>query len=352
MQILVTGSGGLIGSQAVEHFGKQGHRVIGIDNNMRRTFFGPGGDVNWNIERLNALDIDFVNCAVDIQITKDVIEIFDDNPIDVVIHCAAQPSHDKASDIPLLDFGVNATGTVNLLEATRLHAPDAAFIFMSTNKVYGDVPNELPLEELATRWDYADPADYNGIDENCRIDQCLHSLFGASKVAADVMVQEYGRYFGMKTVAFRGGCLTGAAHSGVKLHGFLSFLVKTAMHGEQYSILGYKGKQVRDQIHSYDVIRAFECFIDNPRSGEVYNLGGGRDNSASILESIDLIEQTANIKVEYEYVDENRIGDHICYISNLTKLQSHYPDWSITRSLPNIVEEMVRFEQEQLSVRV
>jgi CDP-paratose 2-epimerase len=270
-----------------------------------------------------------------------VNQIFAEKRFDLIVHCAAQPSHDKAGEIPLLDFEVNALGTMNLLEATRQHCPDAVFIFLSTNKVYGDAPNELPLQELASRWDYARQEDWHGINENCRIDRCLHSLFGASKTAADVAAQEYGRYFGMKVGVFRGGCLTGPAHSGVELHGFLSYLVKCAVESIPYRIYGYKGKQVRDQIHSRDVISAFEMFTADPHCGEVYNLGGGRANSVSVLEAIDMIEQTAGVKLSWTYDDGNRVGDHICYISDLRKLRAHFPDWSITTEVATIIEEMV-----------
>lgn len=260
----------------------------------------------------------------------------------MIVHCAAQPSHDKAKEIPLVDFEVNAMGTLNLLEATRLNSPDAVFIFMSTNKVYGDAPNEIPLCELTTRWDYARPEDYNGIREDCRIDRTLHSLFGASKTAADVLAQEYGKYFGLKVGIFRGGCLTGENHSGVQLHGFLSYLFKVAEVGGTYTIFGYKGKQVRDQIHSSDVVGAFVEFARNPRAGEVYNLGGGRANSASILECLDKIEALLGKGVARNYVDQPRVGDHICYISDLSKLKSHYPNWQIQWSLDQILERMAR----------
>lgn len=344
MKILVTGSSGLIGSEAVEHFDARGHHVFGVDNNMRREFFGPPGDTTWNLERLKKTTHRFTHYDLDIRHRERVIALFKEQRFDMVIHCAAQPSHDKARDIPFIDFDVNAVGTLNLLEATRQHSPEAVFIFMSTNKVYGDAPNEIPLIELETRWDYAREEDYHGISETCRIDQCLHSLFGASKVAADVVAQEYGRYFGMKVGIFRGGCLTGSGHSGVELHGFLSYLVKVAVTGRPYVIYGYQGKQVRDQIHSFDVIRAFEAFAQNPKPGEVYNLGGGRGNAASVLECIQLIEEMSGSKLTWSYQEQNRIGDHICYISDLGKLKKHFPDWSITRSLPDIIGEMIEAE--------
>lgn len=341
MKVLVTGSSGLIGSEAVLHYDLEGHEVFGIDNNMRETFFGPKGDTSWNLERLKAATSRFRHVNMDIRDRDALYTLFNENRFDLIIHCAAQPSHDKARDIPILDFEVNALGTVNLLESTRLHCPDAVFIFMSTNKVYGDAPNEIPLKELPTRWEYANEEDWHGVAETCRIDRTLHSLFGASKTAADVVAQEYGKYFGMKVGVFRGGCLTGENHTGVQLHGFLSYLVKVAKSGGTYQILGYKGKQVRDQIHSVDVIGAFNAFYNQPRPGEVYNLGGGRENSASILECIAKIEACTGKSINHDYVDENRVGDHICYISDLRKLKGDYPDWSLTWSLDRIIEHMV-----------
>jgi CDP-paratose 2-epimerase len=340
-KILVTGSSGLIGSEAVEHFDRQGHKVIGVDNNMRRVFFGEPGDTTWNLERLRSVTRNFTHFSVDIRDRTALEELFRAHKFDLIVHCAAQPSHDKARDIPILDFEVNALGTVNLLEATRLQCPEAVFVFLSTNKVYGDAPNELPLKELETRWEYARSEDLNGIDEHCRIDRTLHSLFGASKASADLMAQEYGRYFGMKVCVFRGGCLTGPSHSGVELHGFLSYLVKVALSGGTYTVFGYKGKQVRDNIHSHDVVRAIEAFAANPRPGEVYNMGGGRENSVSMLEAIAKIEQMNGKKLNWKYVDENRKGDHICYISNLAKFRSHYPNWSITIGLDEILRQII-----------
>jgi CDP-paratose 2-epimerase len=344
-KILVTGSSGLIGSEAVEYFDRQGHHVVGTDNNMRRLFFGAPGDTLWNLERLKRTAKRFTPTALDIRDRYGVMSLFREHRFDLIVHCAAQPSHDKAADIALLDFEVNALGTVNLLEATRLHCRDATFVFMSSNKVYGDAPNEKPLRELETRFDYADPADFDGIDENCRIDRTLHSLFGASKAAADIYAQEYGRYFGMKVGVFRGGCLTGPSHSGVELHGFLSYLLKVANLGKPYTVFGYKGKQVRDNVHSFDVVRAFEEFAHNPRPGEVYNLGGGRENSISILEAISRIEALTDKKIEWTYTEQARKGDHICYITNLNKLKGHYPSWSITRNLDSILEEMCAEER-------
>jgi CDP-paratose 2-epimerase len=340
MRVIVTGSNGLIGSEAVRYFDARGARVYGIDNNMRADFFGPQGDTTWNLRRLEATCRRFEHQPLAVRDRGAMQDAVRETEPDLVIHCAAQPSHDLASSRPFDDFDVNAVGTLNLLEATRRHAPEAVFILMSTNKVYGDVPNERPLVELPTRFDYADASDRDGIDETCRVDRCLHSLFGAGKLAGDVLTQEYGRYFGMKTGVFRGGCLTGPFHSAVPLHGFLSYLVRVAVKGEPYTIIGYKGKQVRDQIHSEDVVRAFEAFSRDPRPGEVYNLGGGRENSASILELIDRLEQMTGRRIERRYEEKPRVGDHIVYISNLAKLRAHYPGWELTRSLDDIVADV------------
>jgi len=345
MRVLITGSTGLIGSEAVEYFARRGHSIHGIDNNMRADFFGPQGDTTWRLKQLFGSVPNYIHHSLDIRDRTAIMGLFAKHRIGAVIHCAAQPSHDLAKDRPFDDFDVNAAGTLNLLESARKHCPEAPFVFMSTNKVYGDAPNELSLVELPRRWDYADLADYQGINETMRIDQSKHSLFGASKAAADLMVQEYGRYFGMPTACFRGGCLTGQNHSGVELHGFLSFLVKTALRGETFTIFGYKGKQVRDQIHSLDVVRAFEAFIDAPRGGEVYNLGGGRESNASILECFEMIEAVSRRKVSWRYDERNREGDHICYISDMTKFRSHYPSWALSRRVPDIIDEMVRFEE-------
>ena len=349
MKVLVTGSSGLIGSEAVEYFDWQGHEVVGVDNNMRRVFFGSAGDTLWNLERLKGVTKRFTHAELDIRGRAAIEDLFRTQRFDLIVHCAAQPSHDKAREIPLLDFEVNARGTVNLLEATRQHSPEAVFIFLSTNKVYGDAPNEIPLVELEKRYDYARVEDFAGIDETCRIDQTMHSLFGASKAAADLVAQEYGRYFHMNVGIFRGGCLTGPAHSGVELHGFLSYLVKVTLGGSGYSVLGYKGKQVRDNIHSHDVVRAIEEFAANPRPGEVYNLGGGRANSISVLEAIERIEQVTGRKLDWRYVDEARRGDHVCYISNLGKFQSHYPNWKITRGLDTILEEIIASQRTRVA---
>jgi CDP-paratose 2-epimerase len=338
--LLVTGSSGLIGSEVCTYFAQQGWAIRGVDNNMRAEFFGPGGDTRWNQKRLQDGLHNFSHHELDIRDRTAVLELMEALKPDAIVHCAAQPSHDLAAKIPFKDFDTNALGTVNLLEATRLYAPNASFVHMSTNKVYGDAPNELALVEQETRWDYAEAQDFGGIAESFRIDQSKHSIFGASKVAADIMVQEYGRYFGMNTCCLRGGCLTGPNHCGVELHGFLSYLTKCNLEGKKYFVYGYKGKQVRDNIHSLDVARFIHAFIEKPRQGEVYNLGGGRDNSCSILEAFSRIEAVSGKKMEYEYVDKNREGDHICYISDLSKIKAHYPEWDITKSLPMIFEEI------------
>src|SRR5437764_15338609 len=331
MEIVITGSSGLIGSEAVEYFAERGHDIQGIDNNMRADFFGSQGDTSWRLAQLLSKVKRFTHHGLDIRNRTAVLQFFSNRRTGAVIHCAAQPSHDLAKDRPFDDFDVNAGGTLNLLEAARRHCPEPPFIFMSTNKVYGDVPNELPLVELPTRWDYADPTYHEGIDERLRIDRSVHSLFGAWKVAADVMVQEYGRYFGMPTVCFRGGCLTGPNHSGVELHGFLSYLVRCNIEQREYKVFGYKGKQVRDNIHSEDVANLILAFCESPRCGEVYNVGGGRENSCSILEAFAAVEELTGKRQKYTYLEQNRIGDHICYYSDLRKIKAHFPGWSIRR---------------------
>lgn len=340
-KLLVTGSNGLIGSEVVTYFDNRGWQVAGIDNNMRRDFFGQDGDTLWNLRRLQATCSHFTHYDLDIRDRAAVLHLLKTIQPDLIVHAAAQPSHDLAAKRPFDDFDVNAGGTLNLLEAARQHAPEAVFVHMSTNKVYGDRPNSIDLIEKDTRWDYADPAFANGIDETFPIDHSRHSLFGASKVAADVMVQEYGRYFGMKTCCLRGGCLTGPNHSGVQLHGFLSHLIRCNVEEREYTIFGYQGKQVRDNIHAYDVARCIEMFYEQPQSGAVFNLGGGRDNSVSILEAFDRAEQLTGKKMRYHYTDEPRIGDHICYISDLTHLRRSLPGWDITKTLDNIFEEIV-----------
>ncbi len=340
--LLVTGSAGLIGSEVASFLAGDYDAVHGVDNNMRATFFGPPGDTRWRERQLEATLPNYRHHEIDIRDRDAVLQLIEATKPDVIVHAAAQPSHDLAAKIPFDDFDTNAGGTLNLLEATRRYAKDAVFVLMSTNKVYGDAPNRLPLKELDTRWDYAAAGDYDGIAEDFTIDQSKHSLFGASKVAADVMVQEYGRYFGMATCCLRGGCLTGPNHSGVELHGFLSYLIKCNIEGKKYFIYGYKGKQVRDNIHAHDVALFIRAFAEKPRIAEVYNIGGGRANSVSILEAFDRAEQLSGKKMVSEYVDQNREGDHICYISDLRKMQSHYPGWGITKDLDAVFEEIHR----------
>jgi CDP-paratose 2-epimerase len=338
--ILVTGSSGLIGSEVIAYFAETGWRAHGIDNNMRADFFGPAGDTRWNLKRLLATYSNFQHNEVDIRDRARVQELLRELRPDAIVHAAAQPSHDLAASRPYDDFDVNAVGTLNILEAARQTCPESPFVQLSTNKVYGDAPNEIRLKELEQRWDYADPAYYNGIPETFRIDQSKHSIFGASKVAADIMTQEYGRYFGMPTCVLRGGCLTGPNHSGVELHGFISYLIKCNLDERIYRIFGYQGKQVRDNIHSYDVMQFIRRFIEAPRVGEVYNLGGGRANSVSILEAFYLISEISGKPMRYEYVDQNRQGDHICYISNLAKIKAHYPGWEITKDIQTTFNEI------------
>jgi CDP-paratose 2-epimerase len=339
-KLLVTGSSGLIGSEVVQHFAKLGWNVTGVDNNMRADFFGPPGDTRWNQKRLVESVPDFVHTELDIRDRAGTQKLLKELKPNLIVHTAAQPSHDLAASRPLDDFDVNAVGTLNMLEATRLHAPDAVFVHMSTNKVYGDRPNSIALRELATRYDYADDTYEHGIAETFSIDQSKHSVFGASKVAADVMVQEYGRYFGLKSCVLRGGCLTGPNHSGVELHGFLSYLIKCNLEGRTYKVFGYLGKQVRDNIHSYDVARFIEEFNNSPKCGEVYNLGGGKANSVSILEAFERISQLSGKPMKYDYIDQNRSGDHICYYSDLRKMLAQFPNWSITKSLNDIFSEI------------
>ena len=341
MHVLVTGSSGLIGSEAVMFFDQLGFRIYGADNNMRADFFGAKGDTTWNRKRLEETCTQFTHHELDIRDRETVDALFSKTHFDLILHAAAQPSHDLAAKRPFDDFDVNAVGTLNLLEACRKHCPDAVFIHMSTNKVYGDRPNKIKLKEHETRWDYDDPKYVNGIPEDFPVDQSLHSLFGASKLAGDILAQEYGRYFGLKVGIFRGGCLTGPHHSGVELHGFLNYLVLVALREGPYTIFGYKGKQVRDQIHSHDVINAFWRFAQDPKPGEVYNLGGGKENAASLIECVDIIERLSGKRPELTYTDQNRIGDHICYYSDLSKLRSHYPGWDLTYTIEEIIEEMI-----------
>lgn len=339
-KFLVTGAGGLIGSEVVRYFIQKGIEVIGIDNNMRADFFGEKGDTTWNIKQLENNYKGFTNFNVDIRNRDKVVKFVREHKPDAIIHAAAQPSHDLAASRPFDDFDVNAVGTLNLLEANRQTNPATPFVHLSTNKVYGDAPNYLNLIEKETRYDYADADFYNGIKESFTIDQSKHSLFGASKVAADVMVQEYGRYFNMPTCCLRGGCLTGPNHSGVELHGFLSYLIKCNLTETEYKIFGYKGKQVRDNIHSFDVANFIGHFLSAPRVAEVYNIGGGRSNSISILEAFKLIESISGRPMKYSYCEVNRIGDHMCYISDLSKLYAHYPGWQITKDLSTTFGEI------------
>jgi len=341
---LITGSAGLIGSEAVEFFSEKFDLILGIDNNMRSYFFGEDASTEWNNNRLKTIIGNYKNYNIDIREFNKLEEVFKEfgNDIKLVLHTAAQPSHDWAAKEPLTDFTVNANGTLNMLELTRLYCPKAVFIFTSTNKVYGDNPNFLPLIELEERWEIDENHTFfkNGIDESMSIDQTKHSLFGVSKVAADVLVQEYGRYFNMNTVVFRGGCLTGPQHSGTQLHGFLSYLMKCAFTGDHYTIFGYKGKQVRDNIHSWDMVNMFWNFYQNPRTGEVYNAGGSRHSNCSIMEAIKICERITGKKINYSYAKENRIGDHIWYISDVNKFKKHYPDWLYKYYLEDILSQI------------
>ncbi len=345
---LITGSSGLIGSEVCVYFDRQGFEVHGLDNNQRAVFFGPPGDTRWNQKRLESMLPRFQHHELDVRDREGILALIAKMKPDVIIHAASQPSHDKAAAIPFDDFETNATGTLNLLEAARRSCPQSPFIHMSTNKVYGDRPNTIKLKELETRWDYDDPAYEHGIPEEFSIDQSKHSLFGASKAASDILVQEYGRYFDMPSCCLRGGCLTGPNHSGVELHGFLSYLVKCNLEEREYKIFGYKGKQVRDNIHSEDVAAFMFAFYQKPRIAEVYNLGGGKDNSCSIREAFTMTEELTGKKMKSTYIDENRIGDHIVYYSDLRKMKQHYPNWDITKSLPDTLAEIVAAWKERL----
>jgi len=344
--VIVSGSGGLIGAEAARRFAKDGYTVAGIDNDMRAHFFGEEASTKWAVERLNAELPSYHHHCVDIRDYSALEKVFKEYAGETVliVHTAAQPSHDWAAKEPLTDFGVNAVGTINLLELTRQHCRDAPFIFTSTNKVYGDTPNYLPLIEQETRWevDPSHPYAEHGIDETMSIDNSKHSIFGASKLAADVLVQEYGRYWGMKTTCFRGGCLTGPGHSGAELHGFLSYLMKCAITGREYRIFGYKGKQVRDNIHSHDLVEGFVQFFEAPRSGEVYNIGGGRYSNCSLKEAIQMCERIVGKRMVCTYVDDNRVGDHIWWISDVRKFEAHYPRWGHKYDLMRILEEIER----------
>lgn len=347
-RILVTGSCGLIGSEVCVYFGRLGFRVYGIDSNHRAVFFGPEGDTSWSLARLRNEIPRYEHSDLDIRNREAVLEKVREIRPDLIVHTAAQPSHDRAAAIPFVDFEVNALGTLHMLEAARQFCAESPFLHMSTNKVYGDLPNTIPLRELPTRWDYAGAPYEHGIPETFSIDQSKHSLFGASKLAGDILVQEYGRYFNLPTCCLRGGCLTGPNHSGVELHGFLSYLVRCAVEGRPYKIFGYKGKQVRDNIHSEDVARFMYEFYARPRVAEVYNLGGGKQNSCSILEAFAMAEEATGRKIRFSYVEENRIGDHICYYSDLRKMTAHYPNWGISKSLPAIFQEIAAAWQRRL----
>jgi CDP-paratose 2-epimerase len=342
MKALVTGSAGLIGSEAAKFFAEKGFEIVGIDNNMRSYFFGEEASTEWNRKKVESqLKKAYTHYNTDIRDNDEIAKIFKKHKFDLIIHTAAQPSHDWAAREPFTDFTVNANGTLVLLENMRQHCPDAVFIFTSTNKVYGDSPNSLPLIEFEKRWEL--PKDhhfYKGIDESMSIDNTKHSIFGASKVAADIMVQEYGKYFDFKTAVFRGGCLTGPSHSGAELHGFLAYLIKCIYSGKKYTIFGYKGKQVRDNIHSHDLVNAFWNFYQKPRSGEVYNIGGARNSNISMLEAIDAIEKRLGKEANYELSKENRIGDHIWYISDVSKFKKHYPKWDFEYNIDAILDEM------------
>jgi CDP-paratose 2-epimerase len=342
--VVVTGSAGLVGSEASLHFGALGLEVVGIDNDMRAAFFGPEASTAWNVENLvRRLGDGYRHHPVDIRDRGEMLAVFEryGSSIELVIHAAAQPSHDWAAREPFTDFDINAAGTLNVLEATRLHAPDAVFIFTSTNKVYGDAPNHLPLVELSTRFDIEPGHRFaGGISEDMPIDRSLHSLFGASKVAADVLVQEYGRYYGMKTACFRGGTLSGQLHSATELHGFLGYVMRCAMAGTPYTVFGYKGKQVRDAIHSMDLVRAFHEFFKRPRAAEVYNIGGGRFSNCSVLEAIELSQEIAGRELEWSYRDQHRVGDHIWWIGDNGRFQSHYPDWRLEYNVDRILKEI------------
>ncbi len=337
---VITGSGGLIGAEAVRHFHGLGWDVIGIDNDMRARFFGPEASTSWMVERLERELSRYTHVSADIRDADAIDRVFR-SEVDLVIHTAAQPSHDWAAREPMTDFTVNAQGTLVLLEAARKHAPDAPFIFTSTNKVYGDTPNRLPLVELETRWELPeDHAWYDGIPESMSIDESTHSLFGVSKAAADLLVQEYGRYFGLKTVSFRGGCLTGPGHSGAELHGFLAYLMKCTVTGKPYTVFGYKGKQVRDNIHSADLVAAFEHAARAPRPGAVYNIGGGRSSNCSMLEAIDLCQRIAGRELDWTYTDDNRIGDHMWWIGDIRAFEADHPDWALRYDVDAILRDI------------
>jgi CDP-paratose 2-epimerase len=350
---IVTGSGGLIGSESAAYFAQQGYDVIGLDNDMRAYFFGPEASTRPNSERLAAGQDGFTPLDVDIRDREAVERVFAEHKPELVVHCAAQPSHDWAAREPHTDFGVNAVGTLNLLEAARRHSPDAPFVFTSTNKVYGDRPNYLPLVELDTRYELPEDHEwFGGIPTTMSIDQSTHSIFGASKVAADVLVQEYGRYFDMPTVCFRGGCLTGPQHAGAQLHGFLAYLMKCTVTGDAYTIFGYKGKQVRDNIHAHDVVRAFHAFAEAPRTAAVYNLGGGRASNVSMLEAIAKCQEIAGRELDYTLSEQARIGDHQWYVSDFSDFERDYPEWQLTFGIDEVLRDIYQFNVERWTATV
>ena len=352
MAVVITGSAGLIGAEAVRFFATKGMDVVGIDNDMRAYFFGPTASTDWSRKRLEAEVKAYHHEEADIRDLDALKKIFRryGNSIDLILHTAAQPSHDWAAREPLTDFSINAVGTLNLLEITREACPDATFIFTSTNKVYGDTPNRLPFEERETRWEISKehPFYEKGIDESMSLDNTVHSIFGASKVAADILVQEYGQYFGLKTACFRGGCLTGPGHSGAELHGFLAYLAKCALTGDSYTVFGYQGKQVRDNIHSADLVNAFWHFFQNPRVGEIYNIGGGRYANCSMLEAISMAELLTGKEFNRTYSEDNRVGDHIWWISDVSRFENHYPDWAITHGIEDIMQTVIEGQSERL----
>ena len=341
---IITGSSGLVGSESVKFFSEKGFDIIGIDNNLRKFFFGNGGSTINIKNQLIKRHKNFTSLNIDIRNYKSLEKVFKKykKNISLIIHCAAQPSHDYGKNFPLMDFNVNATGTLNLLELTKKYCPSSPFIFMSTNKVYGDNPNRLKILENSKRWELdKKDTNYKGIDENFSIDSCTHSFFGVSKTYADLIVQEYGKNVGLKTVSFRGGCITGPNHRGAKLHGFLSYLVKAGLSEKKYSLIGYKGKQVRDNLHSYDLVNSFWEFFKKPTKGEVYNMGGGRYSNCSIIEALDLVENISNIEIKREIIKKPRVGDHIWYISNLSKFKNHYPNWKQKYNTKRIIEELI-----------
>ena len=342
--VIITGSTGLVGSESVNFFCKKGFEVIGVDNNLRKFFFGQDGSTTWVKNLLFKKNKNFKNFSTDIRNYNSIEKIFRkySKNISLIIHCAAQPSHDYGKKHPIIDFNVNATGTLNLLETTKKYCPNAPFIFMSTNKVYGDNPNKLKFTENSKRWELPKKNKfYKGIDENLSIDNCTHSFFGVSKTYADLIVQEYGKNVGLKTVSFRAGCITGPNHSGAKLHGFLSYLVKTSLQKNSYNIIGYKGKQVRDNLHSFDLVNCFWEFFKKPKKGEIYNIGGSRFSNCSIIEALELIEELTNIKIKKKYTKEPRVGDHMWYVSNIEKFKKHYPNWKQKYNTKKIVEELI-----------